>query len=156
MSLFGHKVLDNKGISKRSLFDYKYNDNNSTIGYNFNGVNIQEKNGNAIYMSIIFLPEFSYASYEELRLADYEKEETGNIEKYKIIDFSGINYENTQRKTILENDDFGEISISSNTNNLFGNTNNPGKTTLFGSNNQNSGGLFGTNNQNSGGLFIWD
>ena len=37
MSLFGHKVLDNKDISKgkESLSLYNFNDNNSTIGYNY-------------------------------------------------------------------------------------------------------------------------
>ena len=86
MSLFGHKVLDNKDIITRSCVDYKYK---STIGYNFNGTNILEKNGNPIYLSISSLPEFYYASPEELRLADYEKTEIGNIEKNKIIDTSG-------------------------------------------------------------------
>ena len=163
MSLFGHKVLDNKDIYARSLDDYKYNDYNCTIGYNFNGGNIQEKYGNTTYMSIIMMPEFAYASYEELRLADYEKTETGNIEKYKIIDTS---YKNTQRKTFLENDNFGEISISPNINNTFGsiNDNNPGTISLFGNNNQNNGGLFGnsikisegesfSNNNQTGWLF---
>ena len=163
MSLFGHKVLDNKDIYARSLDDYKYNDYNCTIGYNFNGGNIQEKYGNTTYMSIIMMPEFAYASYEELRLADYEKTETGNIEKYKIIDTS---YRNTQRKIFLENDNFGEISFSPNINNTFGsiNDNNPGTISLFGNNNQNNGGLFGnsikisegesfSNNNQTGGLF---
>ena len=70
MSLFGHKVLDNKDVSTNSLVVYKYNNNNSTLGYNFNGNYIQEKNGNAMYLSINSMPEFNYASYEELRLAD--------------------------------------------------------------------------------------
>ena len=159
MSLFGHKVLDNKDISTNSLVVYKYNNNNSTLGYNFNGNNIQEKNGNAMYLSINSMPEFNYASYEELRLADYEKTENGNIEKYKIIDTSGSIY--SQKNTFLKNEDSEEISISSNTNNLFGNINrnNLGTDSLFRINNPNSGSLFGTNQNtglscdNPGGLF---
>ena len=154
MSLFGHKVLDNKDISARGLFDNKYNDYNSTVGYNFDGANILEKNVNSLFMSITLKPEFIYASYEELRLADYEKNKTGKIEKYKIIDTSGKKFE--QRNTFLKDEDSEGISIFSNNNNIFGNGNNnnqSGDRGLFGNNNQNTGGLFGNNNQNSGGLF---
>jgi len=146
MSLFGHKVLDNKDIIKRS-FDYKYSNYNSTIGYNFNGSNIIDKNGYAQYFSIVVLPEFECASFEELHLADYEKTQTGNIEKYKIIDTSGKNGEN-----ILKNQDFGEISFSPNINNIYENNNNQ-TNLLFGSTNQNTGGLFENNTLTFGGLF---
>ena len=53
-----------------------------TIGYQFKGLNIQEKNGNATYMSISSQPEFLHASQEELRIADYELKQTGTIVKF--------------------------------------------------------------------------
>jgi len=146
MSLFGHKVLDNKDIIKRS-FDYKYSNYNSTIGYNFNGSNIIDKNDYTQYFSIVVLPEFKYASFEELHLADYEKTQTGNIEKYKIIDTSGKNGENT-----LKNQDFGEISFSPNINNIYENNNNQTNPFFLGTT-QNTVGLFGNTTPTLGGLF---
>ena len=143
MFLFGksHKLLDKKDIIEKGLFNnsqsfLKYNENNCTKGFNFNGTNIQERFDNFTYLSINSLNKFSYASFEELRLADYEKTQTGNIEKYKIIDTSG---------TIKKNLNFENISFASN---IFGQNNN--NSSLFGVNNQNnSTGLFGNNNQSN-------
>ena len=68
--------------------DKNLNHSDNTYGYNFNGLNIQEKNGISNYLSICIEKDYSHASQEELRLADYEKKETGNVDKYKINDIS--------------------------------------------------------------------
>ena len=107
-----------------------------TIDYFFKGTKMSEQHGDATYMSIVSSPEFLYASFEELRLADYEKRTNGKIDKYKII--------NTSSKTGL----FGN-NDNNNMGGLFGNNdNNNNKGGLFGNNdNNNMGGLFGNNNK---------
>ena len=64
---------DNKNLTNLSSLSFNYQLKDCTIGFLFNGLNIQEKNGNATYMSITIQPEYSHASFEELRLADNEK-----------------------------------------------------------------------------------
>ena len=64
---------DNKNLTNLSSLSFNNQLKDCTIGFLFNGLNIQEKNGNATYMSIITQPEYSHASFEELRLADNEK-----------------------------------------------------------------------------------
>ena len=131
-----------------------------SVGTNFNGNNIQEKNGNSTYMNITCLNEFSYASQEELRLADYEKSQTGNVVKFKIINTS------SNTGNLSSNNNFGATngnifgSSNTNNNNIFGT--NSGTSNIFGNNN-NQGGLFGNStnntnifvnsNTNQGGLF---
>ena len=84
MSLFSTINNDNNKNLTNS-FSLSFNNlKDCTIGFLFNGLNIQEKNGNATYMSITIQPEYSHASFEELRLADNEKEKTGKIDTYKI------------------------------------------------------------------------
>ena len=80
----------NIGFPKKYLFNdnpYKIINKNrdSTLGINFNGFGtIKSDNQNCIFMSITALPEYSYSSNEELRLADIEKKLTGDINFYKI------------------------------------------------------------------------
>ena len=76
------KILPNGNFYKK--YDYnKYKD--SSLGINFNGIGyMKSDNQNCIFMSITALPEYSYSSSEELRLADLEKLSTGNISFYKI------------------------------------------------------------------------
>ena len=94
----------------------------STFGIFFNGINIQNNKDNLNFMSITALPDFSYASNEELRLADYEKKQTGNIMKFRINNTSN-------NKHIIQND------YNSNNFNFSLNNNHP---------NKNGGGLFNT------------
>ena len=62
-----------------------YKNKDSSLGINFYGIgNIISDNQNCIFMSINALPEFSYSSNEELRLADSERLLTGNLKFYKI------------------------------------------------------------------------
>ena len=78
--------------SKKNFFnDYSnkrinyYKNKDSSLGINFYGIgNIISDNQNCIFMSINALPEFSYSSNEELRLADSERLLTGNLKFYKI------------------------------------------------------------------------
>ena len=81
-----------------------YNKNKDfSLGINFNGIgNIKSDNQNCIFTSISVLPEFSYSSSEELRLADLEKLSTGNIKFYKI------------RNTSKESNNFSEENINEN------------------------------------------
>ena len=64
---------------------FQNNNNNATqskncsVGYQFKGNNILEKNTNSTFMSIFSLPEFNHASNEEMRLADYEQRMTGKL-----------------------------------------------------------------------------
>ena len=142
----------------------------STIGFQFKGLNIQEKNGNSIYMSITSQPEFLYASQEELRMADYEKKQTGNIIKFKInntskngtissISSNSNNYSfisnnnNTQNKGLFNGNNIFSSNSGTTSTSIFGNNNNQ-NTGIFGSNNTQSTGIFGNNNKNqTGGIF---
>ena len=74
---------DNKNLTNSFSFGFNNQLKDCTIGFLFNGFYIQEKNGIASYMSIIALPEYSHSSYEELRLADNEKERSEKHAKIK-------------------------------------------------------------------------
>ena len=86
--------IHNKNQNNINNNNYNYNNNvfngknfikDSTLGINFNGIGqIRSDNQNCIFMSITALPEYKYSSSEELRLADIEKNMTGNIKFYKI------------------------------------------------------------------------
>ena len=56
----------------------------SSLGFQFKYKDVLEKNINNKFMSIVALPEFDFASFEELRLADYEKAKTGNVNTFRI------------------------------------------------------------------------
>ena len=133
---------DNKNLINSFSFGFNNQLKDCTIDFLFNGLNIQEKNNNAIYMSIITQPEYSHASFEELRLADNEKEKTGKIDTYKI--------KNTSSQISIFNNNEGTSLFGNNDNNkqtfgLFGNINNGQNTPLFGNNDNNKPtcGLFG-------------
>ena len=87
MSFFGHKILDIKDISTKSLFGsnnqylQKYNSSKCTIGHNFKGTNMLDNYINLTFLSINALPEFEFAYYEELRLTDDAKTQTGKLDK---------------------------------------------------------------------------
>ena len=125
-----------KNIYQKKIVKNKYNNYNKnkehSIGINFNGIGyIKSDNQNCIFMSITALPEYSYTSNEELRLADLEKKTTGNLQFYKI------------RNTSIKENIFSEENnnINNNTfnyeNNLFNNDNFYNKqSTLFRNNNK--------------------
>ena len=139
--------------------NYSFNNNNvnlkeCSIGSQFNGIEILEKNGNVKFMSIQIKPEFSYASQEELRLADLEKYKTGLINRFKI--------KNTSSSTNNNNNNLnkGSIFTSNTTNNIFSGTN-PGSTSqggIFGNNNNDNKniGFFSLGNNKAGGLFDYN
>ena len=109
------KNIYQKKIVKNRSSNYNKNKEHS-IGINFNGIGyIKSDNQNCIFMSITALPEYSYSSSEELRLADLEKNTTGNLQLYKI------------RNTSIKDNIFSEENnnINSNSfnfeNNLFNN-----------------------------------
>ena len=129
---------NNNIFSESNNFSSNNNNNNKecSIGNYFNGIEMREKNSGKIenvkYMSIGMKPEFSHASNEELRLADFEKSKTGTINKFKIINTSSNN-----------NNSFniGSIFTTTKTNNT---NNNIFNTTSSG--NKNQGGIFNNNN----------
>ena len=151
--------------NNQNLFQNNNNNTNglkdSTYGKLFNGENIDNKKEKLNFMSITALPEFSYSSNEELRLADYEKKQTGNIMKFKINDTSNnkLKIQNnsnsnsgglfTSTNTTTTSNIFGTNSSS-----IFGNNNTTNQTReIFGNNQSNS--LFGniTNNNQGNSLF---
>ena len=73
---------DNKNNILFQNKNKKFND--YTIGTSFSGKKLNLNKESFKFMSITFLPEFNYASNEELRLADLEKKITGNINRFKI------------------------------------------------------------------------
>ena len=81
--LFGVPLFQDKNSNNLHHYD-------NTIKYIFKGVDIIEKFTISKYMSISTQNEFSQASFEELRLADYEKRKTGSNNKFKIKDTSKI------------------------------------------------------------------
>ena len=150
-----------------------------TIGSIFNSINIHEEKNNVVnFISINMLSEFNHASVEELRLADYELRDKGNITKYKINDtsskFTRIKNIDNNDNNLFHNQDgqnvlFRHISSMQNEEGeekqegLFGNINNlnnNGANSLFGNiNTTNNNSLFENNrikinNPNeTGGLF---
>ena len=159
-SLFGNNNSNN-------MFGNNINNNTPqalecSLNVRFNGRDIVEKNGSSKFMNITALPELDYASPEELRLADYEKAKSGNINLYRIIktkrDNTNGNFQNNQNKSMFGGTTsqglFGNNNSNQNTNNIFGNTNNNQGGGLFGNSNNQGGGLFGNiNNNQGGGLF---
>ena len=123
----------------------------STIGNNFTGYEVIERNCNSKFFSINALPCYEHASFEELRLADFEKRKTGNINIFKIRNTS--NSENSNNNTRIKNGVFDKIKNNNNNGGLFENSsivknkiNNQG--ILF-ANNQKNYGFFEKNNQNN-------
>ena len=81
-------IYENKYISNNfNLYNYK----DSTIGTTFKGYYSKINKENVYFMSITSIPEFSHGSYEEFRLADFEKKKTGNIIYYKVKNTSSLN-----------------------------------------------------------------
>lgn len=165
------KSISTNNNSSNNCQNYFSPARDSTIGFTFNGENIIEKQGVAMFMNINILNKFLHASNEELRLADYEKKQNGNIVKYKIrntlnkitksdnsnakegLDFTTSNGNN---KNATSSSIGNSVFFGNNTNqesSLFGNTNtntNQG-VGLFGINNQQQEGSLFNNNAKSGG-----
>lgn len=140
-------------VTNLKHFDY-------TNGYQFKGLNIQEKNLKVNFMSISAEEQFSHASPEEFRLADHEKKETGNVNKYKINDTSSkvlkLNFVNKEENLERNNNQKFEIGINTKSTRLFGNNYSVGG--LSGNhnpfirsirNNNKGTGLFGNNNEDN-------
>lgn len=76
---------DNDNITNKIIFEENNkNYSDCTMGTVFRGKNINCNKEKYKMMSITFLPEYSHASSEELRLADFERKKTGNIIYFKI------------------------------------------------------------------------
>ena len=76
---------DNDNIANKIIFEENYkNYSDCSMGTVFRGKNINCNKEKYKMMSITFLPEYSHASNEELRLADFERKKTGNIIYFKI------------------------------------------------------------------------
>ena len=76
---------DNDNIANKIIFEENYkNYSDCSMGIVFQGKNINCNKEKYKMMSITFLPEYSHASNEELRLADFERKKTGNIIYFKI------------------------------------------------------------------------
>ena len=108
-------------FSNNNIFTNSNNNANKllkSLGYFFGGMKVSEKNGDAIYGSIISTPEFSDLSLEELRLNDYTFAKTGLLPQQPIF------------LSKLENQNSIKNISNINNNNIFGNINN--NTVLFG------------------------
>ena len=129
--------INNNIFSGSNNFSSNNNNKNKecSIGNYFNGIEMREKNGGKIenvkYMSIEMKPEFSYASNEELRLADFEKSKTGCINQFKIINTSSNNNNSFNMGSI-----FTTNKTNTTNNNIFNTTS---------SGNKNHGGIFDNN-----------
>ena len=134
----------------------------STIGFKFEGNNVPEKNVNSTFMNITSKDEYIHASTEELRLADFEQNRTGAINKFKIINTSSnkilAGNNNNQNSSTTSN----PFSFGNNSSNkglfgggtIVGNNNTSTTTGIFGTSSTTSGGIFGSNNNtNTGGIF---
>ena len=124
---------------------FTHNNNNeyydSTIGTIFKGILIKGNKENIKLMSITSLPEFSHGSFEELRMADFERKKTGNIKFFKIkntnitknIFNNNNNNLNSYNNNIFNKNIFNENPKNNNENiqeNLF-NTNTKIESNLF-------------------------
>ena len=114
---------DNDLYKKKINKNIKYKE--CSLGNNFNGYGIiRSDNQNCIFMSITALPEYSYSSSEELRLADFEKSLTGNLRFYKIKNTHIKNDENSPNKNNNKNIIlFNEENLFNN--NIFNNNQKP-------------------------------
>ena len=123
--------------------EHKFSKDN-TNGFFFNGKTINEKNGMVRFMSIVCLAEYLHASTEELRLADYEKKDINDINKYNII--------NNSSNCLMNRPSFFSDSLQGG---LFGNNtifnnikeNNDNENNAFNENNENN--VFNENNENN-------
>ena len=84
---FSQNIFENKYIPN---YCNSYNSKDSTIGIIFNGNYSKINTENVNFMSITSLPEFFHGSFEEFRLADFEKKKTGNIIYYKVKKTSSL------------------------------------------------------------------
>ena len=122
---FPKKNIFNENNKKTNKIVYK----DSSLGNKFNGFGIiRSDKQNCIFMSITALPEYSYSSNEELRLADLEKKFTGNIILYPI--------RNTAIKRNLFSNDFNNKNKSDNNNLFLSRGNNLFSNNIFNINNQ--------------------
>ena len=104
---------DNGNIANKIIFEENYkNYSDCSMGTVFRGKNINCNKEKYKMMSITFLPEYSHASNEELRLADFERKKTGNILYFKIRNTAKAN-----------NNYFKNINLNLN-NRIFKNNNN--------------------------------
>ena len=151
-SVFNEK--NSKYIYDQSLLNQQQLDN--TIGFKFKRKKFKDKK----LMTITFIPEYNYASQEELRLADYEKMGKGKVNGYKIlntknkINNNDVFNNNYERKNFLEDSKnkqgfFQNIPTQDNYNNLFKSSINQ-RERIFGDNDIFQGkSLFSNNNLNN-------
>ena len=170
-----YKNNDNDNIANKIIFEENSkNFCDCSMGTLFRGKNINCNKEKYKIMSITFLPEYSHASNEELRLADFERKKTGNIIYFKIRNtakannncFKNINLnlnhsifknnnnnsENSRNIYTNKINSNNQININSNSNiqnNLYNSVSNQDNSTLFTSNiisNQNYNTFFGKGN----------
>ena len=99
--------LGKKILYKTKLMNHEnFNTDNYSVGKFFNGVDIEEKNGNVNFRSITILEELKYNSFEELRLEDRDILETKN--------YKGIYKEDNYMRMIITKIDLYYISIIKN------------------------------------------
>ena len=121
---FPKKLISNENTCKINNF-YRYKD--SSLGIQFNGTGIiRSDSQNCVFMNITALPEYSYSSNEELRLADLEKNITGKVEYFKIKNnkmknnnFSSYENNNKNNKGIYKNNN--SLLLNENNNPFYNN-----------------------------------
>ena len=114
MSLFGNNLFNN---NNNSIFNFNNNKKKKSIGVQFKGLDIEEKNGKAIYYAITSSPEFLDLSLEELRYNDIINNTTGlspsqhNINKKQNNIFFGQSNDNIDRKIFQGNNNIKDKDI---------------------------------------------
>ena len=134
-----NSLFNDKNIQKSNFYGFKnnYKQFDYSLGHKFYGTRFYD----CKFMSISSKEGYDHASQEELRLADYEKYQTGKVNKYKILSTkNNIGFKNF-KEDIKDN------------NGLFINNNfNQGKT-LFDNNNNFNGEIIGNSKINQGNIF---
>ena len=139
-----------------------------SIGYYFDGVQIQEKSESPVYGSINAVNKFNDLSFEELRLNDYTFAKTGLLPQQPIIfkrneydsphiNSNGLFGENNNN--IFEFNpnifNFNNNSFMNNSNsNPFFKSNDIPNNNIFNNGNNNNGSIFGNKNIENGGTFF--
>ena len=148
----------NYGYNKYNM----HNNNNKnqkyghSLGFKFTGKYDKDMK----LMTITSIYKYDHASQEELRLADYEKYQTGNVDKYKILNTQDKNKDIlTNKQGFNDNNKPGNNSLfqgfTNGTNGIFSGSNFNQENSKFNNNNNEINNLINNDNNRkiNGGLF---
>ena len=98
---FNYRNLSNDCNDKKNII-LKVNPNIKSTGINFQGIKVEENNGNCQYLTLNAHPDFNSLSLEELRYNDYSLNQSGYASNLKT---DNININKESNNFLLNSDD---------------------------------------------------